>query len=193
MLKSHEGKKIICHFGLSTKNKKVSLRVLLLQLDHQSKKDQSQCPLKIMFSHQGNKAYMKKPDIFSHAKITTVVTEHTCGMFPSNMWLNHPSEDSGGHLGVNLYGMKDIMFLSQKSHVACNVPCPIMENYILGWRGISAQYVNNFHKHVLLFLLQTQTTSIHQPCFTRSCKRIQKHVKPWVSWMTSRFWIQLLS
>ena len=62
MLKSDEGKKIICHFGLSIKNKKVSLLDLLLQWDHQSKKDQSQCPFKITFSHQGKKAYMKKEE-----------------------------------------------------------------------------------------------------------------------------------
>ena len=184
MLKSHEGKKIICHFGLSTKNKKVSLLDLLLQWDNQSKKDQSHCRFKIMFSHQGKKAYMKKSDIFSHAKITTVVTEHTCGMLHSNMWLNHPSEYSDGYLGVNIEGMKDIMLLlSQKSHDVCNVPCPMMENYILGWRGISAQYVSTTSTNMFYyffckprlpaFVLWPRT----RPCLPR------KLLHQWMRWL----------
>ena len=152
IVKSHEGKKIMCHFGVSSKKKVVSIIDPLLQREHQSKKDSLQCPFKIMFSHQGKSVHRKKPGIFYRAKITTVVTEHTCGMSPMNMRI---ALQKTGQLEVNIEGMKDILsLLSSKPRVACNVLRPMMENYIPGWRGVSAQYVNNFRKRMLLFLLQ---------------------------------------
>ena len=173
ILKAHDGKKIICHFGLSSKKKKPSLVDELQQRDHLTKKDQLKCPFKIMYSHQGRKANLKKPGIFYHAKITSVVTEHTCGMSPSNMRI---ALQKTGHLEVNIEEMKDILsLLSQKPRVACNVLRLMIENYLPGWKGTSAQYVNNFRKRVLLFLVQHpdyQHLSYDQACALSSKKVI---------------------
>jgi hypothetical protein len=67
--KAHDQKKIICHYGLSSKKKKVSTVDPLSQRETlEMRKEQCKCPFKIMYSHQGKRASVKKPGIFYHAK-----------------------------------------------------------------------------------------------------------------------------
>jgi hypothetical protein len=102
----HNGKKIICHYGLSSKEKKVSTVEPLSQRETiEMRKEQCKRPFKIMYSHQGKRASVKKPGIFYHAKITTVDPTHTCGMCPRDMQI---VVQRTGHLVVNLVGMKYI-------------------------------------------------------------------------------------
>jgi hypothetical protein len=82
VVKAHNGKKIICHYGLNTKKSTDSPFLPSLPREHATRKSKVQCPFKIAYSHQGMKASLKKPGMFYHAKITNVVTTHTCGMCP---------------------------------------------------------------------------------------------------------------
>ncbi len=92
IVKAHEGKKIICHFGVSTKKKKVSVIDPLLQREHPSQKDLLQFPFKIMFSHhQGKMAYLKKPGIFVMPK--SLQLSLSLNMLVVFQHVNHPSED----------------------------------------------------------------------------------------------------
>jgi hypothetical protein len=62
--KAHDGKKIICHYGLSSKKKKLStVDPLSQQETAETRKEQCKCPFKIMYSHQGKRASVKKPGI----------------------------------------------------------------------------------------------------------------------------------
>jgi hypothetical protein len=84
--KAHNGKKIMCHYGLSSRKKKVSTVNPLSQPETiKTQKEKFQCPFKIMYSHQGKQASVKKPVIFYHAKITTMDPTHICGMCPRDM------------------------------------------------------------------------------------------------------------
>jgi hypothetical protein len=151
--KAHDGKKIMCHYGLSSKKKKVSVVDSLSQREHiGTQKEKCKCPFKIMYSHQGKRASVKKPGIFYHAKITTVNPMHTCGMCPRDMRI---ASQRTGHLVVNVAGMRDILsLLSSTPRVPCQVLRPMIENYLPGWTGIPAQYIGNFRKRVLLFLMK---------------------------------------
>jgi hypothetical protein len=80
VVKAHNGKKIICHYGLNTKKSTESPFSPSLPREHATRKSKVQCPFKIAYSHQGKKTNLKKPGIFYRAKITNVVTTHTCGM-----------------------------------------------------------------------------------------------------------------
>jgi hypothetical protein len=44
--------------------------------------------------------------------------------------------------------------LSAKPQVACQLLRPMVENYVSGWTGIPVQYITNFHKRLLLFLIK---------------------------------------
>jgi hypothetical protein len=115
VVKAHNGKKIICHYGLNTKKSADSPFIPSLPREHVTQKSKVQCPFKIAYSHQGRKASLKKPGIFYRAKITNVVTTHTCGMCPVEMRI---ALSRTGHLEVNIEGMKDILSLiSQKPRV----------------------------------------------------------------------------
>ena len=151
--KSHDGKKIMCHYGVSSKKKKEYVVDALLPREIvPSKKELCQCPFRIMYSHQGKKASLKKPGIFYLAKITNVNPIHTCGMCPRDMRI---AAKRTGQLVVNIAGMKDILsLLSAKPRVACNVLRPMVENYVPGWTGIPAQYIGNFRRRVLMFLIK---------------------------------------
>jgi hypothetical protein len=152
VVKSHNGKKIICHYGLNTKKSRDSPFFPTLPREHATRKSIVQCPFKIAYSHQGIRASLKKPGIFYRAKITTVVTTHTCGMCPVDMRI---ALSRTGHLEVNIEGMKDILsLLSQKPRVACQILRPMIESYLPQWKGVSAQYVNNFRRRVVLFLMK---------------------------------------
>jgi hypothetical protein len=48
-----------------------------------------------------------------------------------------------------------LSLLSQKPGVVCNILSPLIENYIPEWKGVPAQYVNNFQIcGVVLFLMK---------------------------------------
>ena len=152
VVKAHNGKKIICHYGLNTKKSTESPFSPSLPREHATRKSKVQCPFKIAYSHQGKKTNLKKPGIFYRAKITNVVTTHTCGMCPVDMRI---ALSRTGHLEVNIEGMKDILsLLSQKPRVACQILRPMIESYLPQWKGVSAQYVNNFRRRVVLFLMK---------------------------------------
>jgi hypothetical protein len=73
--KAHKGKKIMCHYGLSSKKKKKKVSKvdpLSQQEATKTKKDKYKCPFKIMHSYQGKRASVKKPGISYHAKITNM-------------------------------------------------------------------------------------------------------------------------
>jgi hypothetical protein len=96
--KPHDGKKIICHYGLSSKKKKVSTVDPLSQQEIiEMRKEQCKCPFKTMYSHQGKMASVKKPGIFYHAKITMVDPTHTCGMCPRDMQIASQRCQPCGH------------------------------------------------------------------------------------------------
>jgi hypothetical protein len=154
IVKAHNGKKIICHYGLSTKKTKPTTEVLTptLPREHATLKEKVQCPFKIAYSHIGRKPYLNQPGILYQAKITTVVTTHTCGMCPIDMRV---ALQRTGHLEVNIDGMKDILsLLAQKPRVPCQILRPMIESYVPQWKGISAKYVNNFRRRVVLFLMK---------------------------------------
>jgi hypothetical protein len=97
LLKSHNGKKIMCHYSLGTKKTRPLIFFPALPCEHVTQKEKIQCPFKIAYSHQGKKASMSKPGIFYCAKIMKVITMHTCGMCPVDM---HIALQRTGHLEV---------------------------------------------------------------------------------------------
>ncbi len=143
----------MCHYGQSSRKKKISIVDPLSQREQpETQKEKCNCPFKIMYSHQGKRALVKKPGIFYHAKITTVDPIHTCGMCPRDMRI---AAQRTGHLELNLEGMKDILsLLSAKPRVSCQVLRPMVEKYLPNWTGIPAQYIINFRQRVLLFLIK---------------------------------------
>ena len=151
--KAHDGKKIMCHYGQSSRKKKISIVDPLSQREQpETQKEKCNCPFKIMYSHQGKRALVKKPGIFYCAKITTVDPIHTCGMCPRDMRI---AAQRTGYLELNLEGMKDILsLLSAKPRVSCQVLRPMVEKYLPNWTGIPAQYIINFRQRVLLFLIK---------------------------------------
>jgi hypothetical protein len=151
--KCHDGKKIMCHYGVSFKKKKeLVVDALVPREISQSQKERCQCPFTIRYSHQGKKVSVKKPGLFYLAKITHVNPVHTCGMCPRDMRI---AAKRTGQLVVNIAGMRDILsLLSAKPRVACQVLRPMVENYVPGWTGIPAKYIQNFRKRVLLFLIK---------------------------------------
>jgi hypothetical protein len=59
VVKAHNGKKIICHYGLNTKKSTYSPFFPSLPREHATQKLKVQCPFKIAYSHQGKKASLK--------------------------------------------------------------------------------------------------------------------------------------
>jgi hypothetical protein len=51
--------------------------------------------------------------------------------------------------------MKDISLLSQSPQVACQTLRPMIKNYIPDWKGVPTQYVQNFQRWVVLFLVKS--------------------------------------
>ena len=60
-----------------------------------------------------------------------------------------------GHLEVSISGMIDILsIISEKPRVASNVLCPMILKYIPSYTGLTLEYIINFRKRVLLFLIK---------------------------------------
>jgi hypothetical protein len=55
VVKAHNGKKIICHYGLNTKKSTDSPFFPSLPSEHATRKPKVQCPFKIAYSHQGKR------------------------------------------------------------------------------------------------------------------------------------------
>jgi hypothetical protein len=150
----HDGKKIMCHYGVSSKKKKPSRteeglnpREIML-----TQKEVTKCPFRIHYSWVDYTCLSKKPGIFYRAKITTLKTVHTCQMDPQ---VHRIAIQKSGHLEVDISGMKDILSLMQeKPRVSAEVIQPMMQRYISVHQGVSAQYIANFRRRVLLFLIR---------------------------------------
>jgi hypothetical protein len=108
------------------------------------RKKKVQCLFKIAYSHQGKKVKVNKPGIFDCAKITQLVTTHTCGMWYVPCGHMHcPIEDwsfGGEHLGNEGY------FVSSISDPSSALSNSLSKNYIPDWKGVPAQYVQNFRR-----------------------------------------------
>jgi hypothetical protein len=68
----------------------------------------------------------------------------------------HIAAKRTGHLVVNATGMKDILslLLAKPRRVACQVLCPMIENYVPGLTGIPAQFILNLWRYFMLFLIK---------------------------------------
>jgi hypothetical protein len=109
----HDGKKIMCHYGVSSRKKKPS-RVapgLTPREMPTTRKEETKCPFRIQYSWVGYPGSNKKPGIFYRAKITTLHLAHTCQMNPQE---HRIAIQKSGHLEVDVYGMKDILSLMQE-------------------------------------------------------------------------------
>jgi hypothetical protein len=143
----------MCHFGVSYKKKvkKISegipARDIIL-----SKKDTTQCPFAILYSWLDFNRINKKPGIFYRCKITTLRLVHTCQMNPQE---HRIAIQRSGSLEVDVGGMKDILSMMQeKPRVSADVIRPMILRYISVHQGISAQFIANFRRRVLLFLVR---------------------------------------
>jgi hypothetical protein len=150
----HDGKKIMCHYGLSNRKKKPS-RVapgLTPREMPETRKEATQCPFRIHYSWVDYARSVKKPGIFYRAKITTLHLTHTCQMNPQE---HRIAIQKSGHLEVDVHGMKDILSLMQeKPRVSAEVLRPMMSRYLSVHQGISAQFIGNFRRRVILFLVR---------------------------------------
>ena len=118
----HDGKKIMCHFGVSFKKKAASKKIddgmptrdIII-----SKKDSTKCPFRILYSWVDFNKYNKKPGIFYRCRITTLRLAHTCQMNPQE---HRIAIQKSGSLEVDVSGMKDILSMMQeKPHVRADV------------------------------------------------------------------------
>ena len=83
--KSHNGKRISCSFSENTRKRKATVIPLedspVSTREHSAtRKQQTKCPFKILYSYVEHKEINKKPGIFYQVKITTVDPNHTCKM-----------------------------------------------------------------------------------------------------------------
>ena len=151
----HDGKKIMCHFGVSFKKKTVNkshVEGMPVRDIVPSKKDTTQCPFRILYSWLDLNRINKKPGIFYRCKITTLRLAHTCQMNPQE---HRIAIQKSGSLEVDVCGMKDILSMMQeKPRVKAEVIRPMILRYISVHQGISAQYIANFRRRVLLFLVR---------------------------------------
>jgi hypothetical protein len=126
----HDGRKIMCHYGVSSRKKKPS-RVasgLTPREMPATRKEATQCPFRIHYSWVGYAGSTKKPGIFYRVKITTLHLAHTCQMNPQE---HHIAIQKSGHLEVDVHGMKDILSLMQeKPRVSAEVIRPMMLRYL---------------------------------------------------------------
>jgi hypothetical protein len=109
----HDGKKIMCHYGVSSWKKKASTAApgLTPREMAMTRKEEMKCPFRIHYSWVGYSGSKKKPGIFYQAKITTLHLAHTCQMNPQEHRIAIQKSD---HLEVDVYGMKDILSLMQE-------------------------------------------------------------------------------
>jgi hypothetical protein len=110
----HDGKEMLCHYGVSSRKKKPSTVEPGL-IPHQmtkTRKQDSQCPFRIHYSSWvGYGGSNKKPGILYRAKITTLHLAHMCQMNPQG---HRIAIQKSGHLEVDVYGMKDILSLMKE-------------------------------------------------------------------------------
>jgi hypothetical protein len=155
--KSHNGKRISCSFSQDTRKKKAPVVPLedppISSREHSvSLKEQTKCPFKILYSYVNHKEINKKPGIFYRVKITTVDPNHTCQMSVAQHRL---ALQRGGKLEINVAGMQDILsLLSEKPRVCTHVLRPMLLKYVPKHKGLSSEYINNFRKRVMLYLLK---------------------------------------
>ncbi len=150
----HDGKKIMCHYGVSSRKKRPSQVApgLTPREMPTTRKEETKCPFRIHYSWVDYAGSNKKPGIFYRAKITTLHLAHTCQMNPQE---HRIAIQKSGHLEVDVYGMKDILSLMQeKPRVSAEVLRPMMLRYISVHQGISAKFIGNFRRRVILFLVR---------------------------------------
>jgi hypothetical protein len=126
----HDGKNMMCHYGITSRKKKPSkiepgLKPCEMPV---TRKEETRCPFRILYSWVSYPGLSKKPGIFYRAKITRLHLAHTCRMNPIE---HRIAIQNSGHLEVNVCGMRDILsLLNEKPRVSSKVLRPMMVSYM---------------------------------------------------------------
>jgi hypothetical protein len=110
------------------------------------------CPFEIRFNFVGFKIDDKKLLTFYQVKITHLNVEHTCKL--STLY-HCRALQKGRRLCLDVSKLQTIiLLLREKPWLDTRMLQPCLEKHLPHYKGVSAAFVSNFHKHVFKYCAQ---------------------------------------
>ena len=145
-----------CFYGINTKKKKITDRIIKKRNVGLSRKDMIKCPFLFKYSYlkypskkqisQG----LVKPLMYYKVHITGCNYEHTCEL--SELFYSEAQKASRGQVKIDLDGMNALLvLLKDMPNASPQILRPIMLNYIDHKQGLDAKFIGNFRKRVALY------------------------------------------
>ena len=155
--KVHGQKKITCHYGKIATPPKIHPDVSKRRTRKASVKSLG-CPFFISYSLVNFVASDMKPNIFYHARVTSVNYQHTCCMSTTS---HRVALRCIGVATPNLDGMNTVIsLLNEQPGLSNTLLRPLLQKYLPHYKAMDAAFLRNFRARAFNFIVRDPLVNI---------------------------------